>query len=181
MLGLLLDIIGAFLVSVEAIKLDNLRALRSKILAPIHSATLSPKIEFVQDRMVSSVSGRFMLFYNALHYLAGVLLLVVVNYLSRGWLLDFAWSIIYWLSGKSWYVILLFSLLFLVVGILAGLWMLGELIHVTITKVTRLSLVTLDLIDARTPNGTIGIIGFVLLFLGFFLQMLSAYLSGIRS
>jgi hypothetical protein len=182
--GLLLDIIGAFLVSVEAIKLDNLRAFRTKILSPIHTVTLSPKIKFVEDGMVSSASSRFMLFYNGLHYLAGFLLLVGVNYILNGRLLNWSWSIINWLSGKSWYVIALVGLLiliFLVFGIVAGLWMLGELLHMAITQLTRLPLVALDFIDARTPNGTIGIIGFVLLFLGFLLQMWSAYLSGIRS
>jgi hypothetical protein len=181
MLGLVFDIIGAFLVSVEAIKLENLRSLRSKVLAPVHAATLSPRIEFVEDRMVSAASRRFMLFYNGLHYLAGALLLVGVNYVSSGWLLNLARSIMNWLSGKPWYVIVLLSLVFLWFGIVAGLWMLGELIHIAITRLTRLSLTALDFIDARTPNGTIGIIGFALLFLGFLLQMLAAYLSGIRS
>ena len=181
MLGLSFDIVGAFLVSVEAIKLDNLRILRSKILAPLHTATLSPKIRFVEGYVISSASRRFMVFYNSLHYLAGALLLIGVNYVSRGWLLDLARSIINWLSGKSWYVIVLLSVIFLAYGIIAGLWLLGELVHVSITQLTRLSLTALDFIDARTPNGTIGVIGFAFLFIGFLLQMLAAYLSGIRS
>jgi hypothetical protein len=35
-----------------------------------------------------------------------------------------------------------------------------------------------DLIDAKTPDGTVGVIGFFLLVTGFLLQMYGAYLGG---
>jgi hypothetical protein len=177
MLGLGFDIIGAFLVSVEAIRLDNLRVLRTKILEPLHTATLSPKLVVTDDALVGTVTRSYMIFYNGLHYLAGILFLVLVNYLLHGLLLFWFSSFVHWLSTKRSYVILLLGLICVVYGIFAGLWMLGELIHMGITQLTRWPIPILEFIDARTPNGTIGIIGFAFLFLGFILQMWAAYLS----
>jgi hypothetical protein len=181
MFGLLLDIVGAFLVSVEAIRLDNLRALRTKLLEPLHTATLSPKFIYLGDRMVSSVSRRFMFLYNALHYLVGVVVLVLLNYVLQGRLLGWAFSFVQWLLKKPWYVILVLALIVLAYGIVGGLWMLGELVHMGITQLTRLPIPILSFIDARTPDGTIGIIGFAFLLLGFLLQMWSAYLTATRT
>lgn len=126
MFGLVLDIMGACLVSVEAIKLDNLRTLRTKILGPLHTATLSPTIEFIEGRIVSSASRRFMWFYNGLHYLAGALLLVTVNCMLSGHLLKWAASATNWLFAKPWYVILSLGLVSLAYGIFFGLWMSGS-------------------------------------------------------
>jgi hypothetical protein len=181
MLGLVFDIVGAFLVSVEAIRLDNLRALRTKILEPLHAATLSPPFISVGDRMVSPVSRRFLRYYTALHYLAGLIVVVVINYVLNGRLLNWTLFSAHWLFRKPWYVILLLGAIVLVYGLVFGLWMLGELVHMSITRLTQLPIPVLTFIDARTPNGTIGIIGFAFLLLGFLLQMFSAYLTGTQT
>jgi len=60
-------------------------------------------------------------------------------------------------------------------GIVAGLWMLGELVHMSVTQAVRLPVKAVDFIDARTPDGTAGILGFVLLLIGFAFQMYGAY------
>lgn len=99
-----------------------------------------------------------------LHYLAGAIVLVVANYASQGLLLSWLMPFIHWLPTKRWYVILLLGVICFVYGIVAGLWMLDELVHICITQLTRLPLPILDFIDVRT-NGTIGILGFALLFL----------------
>lgn len=49
MIGLALDVIGALLVAVEAIKIENFRALRDRVLKKVHSYTLSPRIVFVDE------------------------------------------------------------------------------------------------------------------------------------
>lgn len=65
-----------------------------------------------------------------------------------------------------------------VIGVVAGLWLLGELIHITLTKAVRIPIQLVDFIYARTPDGTVGVIGFLLLVTGFVLQMRASYLSG---
>ncbi len=53
--------------------------------------------------------------------------------------------------------------------------MLGELVHMSVTQAVRLPVKAVDFIDARTPDGTAGILGFVLLLIGFAFQMYGAY------
>src|SRR5258708_7724716 len=83
MIGLALDIIGAFLVSVEAIKLENLRLFRDA-LAKLETYTLSPKIYFVSDkpravREKPLPATRYLGLFMGLHNLAGLLLVIAVN------------------------------------------------------------------------------------------------------
>lgn len=184
MLGLSLDMVGAFFVAVEAIKLENLRALRDHVLKRAHGYTLSPRIVFVgrepsegedpeEDRPWERHAGLF----TALHYLGGILLLVVLNFIVAGGITRVVVNVGHWILSKRWYVIVLAAVVSIFyVGVL-GLWMLGEAIHVVLTSATKSAVRVLDFVDARTPDGTVGILGFLLLFAGFVFQFYGAYLG----
>jgi hypothetical protein len=185
MLGLVLDIIGAFLVAVEAIKLENLRALREKVFRQAYRYTLSPRIRFVDSEAEPAPehdddtrpAERFVGVFMALHYLAGFVALVLVNYLLGGRLLGWAVQGGAWLLNRPWYIawpILLIAFVYIVV---AGFWMVGELVHILMTKATAATIRLLEVIEARTPDGAVGIIGFLFLFAGFGCQLCGAYLG----
>jgi hypothetical protein len=184
MLGLAFDIVGAFLVAVEAIRLENLRALRDRVLRRIHQFTLSPRIVFVDEsgRPIGPVpaavpADRYAGLFMGLHYVAGLLVVVAVNQLLDGRAYSLFMEGTSWVFGRPWYLAVLCVLLFLMIGVVAGLWMLGELVHMGLTAVIRASIRVVDLIDAKTPDGTVGVIGFLLLVAGFLLQMYGSYLG----
>ena len=56
-------------------------------------------------------------------------------------------------------------------------WGLGEVVHVLLTGAIVRTMKAIDLIEAKTPSGTVGILGFVLLGVGFSLQFVGTYLS----
>ena len=185
MLGLVLNIIGAFFVAVEAIKLENLRALREKVFRQAYRYTLSPRIRIVesnaeailQDQADARPSERFVGLFMGLHYVAGFVVFVLVNYLLGGRILAWAVQAAAWLLNRPWYVgwpVLLLALLFVVV---AGLWMVGELVHRLAMKAITIPIRLLEFVEARTPDGTVGVIGFLFLLAGFGLQMYGAYLG----
>jgi hypothetical protein len=182
MLGLTFDMVGAFMVSVEAIRLENLRLLRDRFLKLIERYTISPRITFIADKggFIDSPSvpadgypGVFM----GLHYVAGLAFVVLLNLVLGGRLSRIFIVSVVWAFGRPWYVAALLCILFTLGGIVAGLWALGELVHMALTKIIEFSMRSVDFIDANTPNGTVGVIGFVLLLVGFALQMCGAYLG----
>jgi hypothetical protein len=185
-LGLALDIMGAFLVAVEAIKLENLRALRDRVLRRIHEYTLSPRIIFVDDaghplgrvQPPPVPADRYPGLFMGLHYVAGLILLVILNHVLDGWVYSSFIKGGLWVLDQPWYLAALLTLVFVIIGVVVGLWMLGELVHITLTVAMQVPIKIVDFIDARTPDGTVGIIGFLLLFAGFLLQMYGAYLGG---
>ncbi len=185
MLGLAVDIVGAFLVAVEAIKLQNLRALRDRVLRRAHELTLSPRIIIV-DRSsrllgpppVQVPSDRYAGLFMGLHYVAGLIVVLVVDQLLDGQVYMRFIQGALWVLARPWYLVGLLAVAFLVLGVVIGLWMLGELVHVTLTATFRVSIRIMDAIDAKTPDGTVGVIGFLLLVAGFLLQMYGAYLGG---
>ena len=114
MLGLVLDIVGAFLVSVEAIKMDNLRMLRDKVFNKAQRYLLSPRIIIVDEkgkpisgipesRPSDSYPGLFM----GLHYIAGLLVILFLNYVLNGMVFDIMITLAVLVSAQSWYVITL--------------------------------------------------------------------------
>ena len=188
MLGLGFDIVGAFLVAVEAIKLENLRALRDRVLKRMHEYTLSPRITFVDDAgqplglvQPSVPADRYPTFFMGLHYLAGLGLVAAANELLSGSVYRLLLRGGLWALERPWYVTIAAALGFVLFGIVAGLWMLGELVHVAITRSVQASIKALDFIDSRTPDGTVGVLGFLALLIGFLLQMYGSYLGGHRA
>jgi len=183
-LGLFLDIVGAFLVAVEAIKLENLRTLRDRVLRRAHAYTLSPRITIVNSEgelarpiQPSVPADRYPMVFIALHYVAGMIVILLLDYVSDGKIFNVLIRSVIWALDQPWYSTAVILLLFFFIGGVGGLWTLGELVHVSLTAGTRISIRVLDAIDARTPDGTVGIVGFLLLLTGFILQMIGTYLG----
>jgi hypothetical protein len=112
----------------------------------------------------------------ALHYTAGVLLLGLTDILSKGWLHTVAISACEQVLDLRWYWIALAALA--VIWFLpGGLWLLGELVHVALVTSLRRLIRLLDFTEANYASGTVGIIGFALLFIGFLLQAIGTVLG----
>jgi hypothetical protein len=185
MLGLGLDIVGAFLVAVEAIKLENLRVLRDRVLRHLHALTLSPRLIVVDDagQPIGPVpppvpADRYPRLFMVLHNVAGLLVVVALNELLDGRVYRFLRAVAAWAWDQAWYLGGPLLVLLLVSGLGPGLWLVGEFVHIGATKAVQIPIRLLDFIDSRTPDGTVGVLGFILLFAGFVLQMYGSYLSG---
>lgn len=185
--GLILDIFGAGLLAVEAIKLDNLKRLRKILEQKVSLPLQSPKIYAGPDNDDSTEAevnsrrgfgGRTSL-YAALHLVLGWLALLLI-----GWVFNtlFAFNLYVWITQQVGVLPLVLQLPIYAVGglILFGAiaYLLGEIVlHGLIEKSVDTILKTLDSIDRNTPRGTTGIIGFSLLFLGFMGQIVGTILS----
>jgi len=186
MLGLSFDIVGAFLVAVEAIKLENVRAFRDRVLKKMQEYTLSPRITVVNTGeslalvKPSVPADRYPGFFMGLHYLAGFILVEVANELVGGQINRVLLHGALWALERPWYVAIVATLGFGLFGIILGLWMLGEFVHVALTKSMHACIMALDFIDSRTPDGTVGVLGYLALLIGFLLQMYGSYLGGHR-
>ena len=183
--GLLMDIAGAFLLAAEAIKIPNLLTLRDKFVSRFSEEIKSPPIYFVDDdgrRRVAAIDRRIFgnrhpMVFTALHYVAGAIVVALSEVLSNGWLSMMTWHLVRAVLLWRWYFsapVLLISGLYLIVG---GLWMLGEGVHVGLLKSVNGAVSVLSYIETNTESGTIGVIGFALLFVGFILQMIGTLSS----
>ena len=181
--GLILDIIGALLVSVEAIRIENLRRLRDRFFRPMHSSILPKKITIVDDETplydqqplpddeieFSEGLRRWLLS----HTLAGVFAVSLAYFLLGHHAQKMVDFLLLWAASRS-----ALSLIALVLpaAFIAFLLILavGEAVHYALIHLSRLPIAFLDIIDRNTPNGTIGIVGFLFLFFGFLLQIVGA-------
>ncbi len=185
MIGLGVDLVGALLVAVEAIKIENFRSFRDRLLMKAHSYTLSPRIVFMcengkrkivnpeEERPAESYPGVF----QALHYVAGLIVLFMANGLLDGLLVTAYRDAVAWVFNLNWYFlipIVLVSIPLLVFGVF---WNLGEVAHIAITGTLVRTMKAIDFIEANTPSGTVGILGFALLAIGFSLQFIGTFLS----
>ncbi|MGA2770135.1 MAG: hypothetical protein ABSG26_04905 [Bryobacteraceae bacterium] len=201
MLGLSLDVMGGFFLAAEAIKIPNLQKLRDSFLRPVHGALLptpyplggatsseAPRtpLQTASDRGETFVvrlrprwnrrGWRFRLINEALHVLAGAVLLTVAAVASHGGLLDCA----RWAASWILHLPLLPRILLFPVTVALGyniVWLAGELVHSALVRVSQALITLLEFIDRNTASGVIGILGFLFLFLGFLLQMFASYLA----
>lgn len=162
--GLSLDIVGAFFVSVEAIKLENLRRLRDTVVRSAHSRVLK-----LWRGPGGPAEGSSLLFQISLFVLMPLLVLVLVAAIAvlieelrntRSLVDQIGLSIAYL------FIICTFGLLVIGYGIL-------PLLSSTLSTIVS----AMDIIDRRTADGTIGIIGFCLLVLGFICQAYGSWLG----
>jgi hypothetical protein len=201
MLGLSLDIIGAFFLAVEAIKIENLRNLRDSFMRPVHGALLptpyqrggatssepprtpaqtashggETSVVWLRSRW-NRRGWRFRLINEALHVLAGAVLLTAATVASHGGLMD----LVRWAASWILHVPLLPRILLFPVTVLLGysiVWLAGELVHMALVRVSQAPITLLEFIERNTASGVIGILGFLFLFLGFLLQMFASYLA----
>jgi hypothetical protein len=163
--------------------LDNLRRLRDRFLGPLHTSLLPKKLMIVDDEVplydqqtlpddeVEFSKGLLRWFVS--HGLAGVVGVSLV-YVSFGHQVQgIVDSLLLWAAGRSGISLIMVAI---GAGLVAFLLILavGEAVHYVLIYASRLPIAVLDLIDANTPNGTIGILGFMFLLLGFLLQVAGA-------
>lgn len=178
MIGLCFDIVGAFFLSVEAMGLANFRALREKILQPLHNATLSPTVKIAEPnqelRRITFGEANKLSLYITTHFLAGYLVLVAVNRIVAGFLLRLGQRGWTWMFSLRWWFIvpLAITLFFTAIFVLFSL---GELVHLTITRASLSLVQFVEFIESKTATGAIGLLGFALLLLGFLLQFYGTY------
>lgn len=178
---------GALFLAVEAIKVHNFRFLCDNVLRQIHHQARSPSIvvrgateeapALSEREIVVNWASRHVTAFMLLHYLAGIFLLIVSNVLSGGALWRVALAGVAWVLTLDWYWIVLITLVGVLYGVFAGLWLLGELVHVAIIFSLERLIGVAEFIQKKYADGTVGILGFGLLFLGFSLQGLGTYLG----
>ena len=194
MLGLSLDICGAFLVAVEAIKLDNFRRLRDQFLPTLTLALESPLLRQPEDtdeamesdpayykRNLRRGFGRHDGLFLAAHYAAGIIVVLLVNIGLSAVGIDGVQFLRSTLKLLDHIPLIVRDFILVVVSalmLIGGLWGLGEVVHESSLRALRIIIRALDIIDRRTPDGSIGILGFVLLFVGFLGQMYGSWKGG---
>jgi hypothetical protein len=202
MLGLAFDIVGAFLLAVEAIKVENLQRLRTRFLLPMHIRILPrpfaidipepvdgrdskapPEHPMDLERSVvvlkapSNVKRRLFSFVDfLLHLLAGFVVLVVIDGFLDGSLLslwrpakEWIWGLGSWLFFPTLIVALYFFVMILL--------LLGEIVHMLLIRASKVAIEVITLIERETESGVVGIVGFLLMLVGFLFQMYASYLQ----
>jgi hypothetical protein len=177
MAGLILELLGGFLVSVEAIKLQNLRKLRDRLFSPLHDFTVSPSVHWVPGAAPPPSKTwkdrhPFVWFF-ATHFLGGALGVVICVTALESAGIDARSFIISWLPRSVPGVTA--AALPIALGVLA----VGEAAHFLSICLSNVPIRLLDAIERKTPEGTIGILGFVALAAGFLLQFYATWAGGI--
>ena len=180
--GLLIDVVGAFFLSVEAIKLDNVAKLRDRVFVPLHRGIVGPSITITDDPTIKTTPGIIvtlsLVAWLILHFLGAVLLTAPVLWLVHQ---AFDFDVLSWLWGLQnllWPWARIPTLL--VTGFVGTLFLavtVGELAHHLLVKASLVLVNSLFWIDRKSPDGTIGICGFCLLLLGFLGQMIGTWLG----
>jgi hypothetical protein len=184
MIGLTLDILGAFFLAAEAIKLENFARIRERVLKPFNT-TLKPNRIFYEadgsmrfERPTRLDAWGFAIWF-IWHFLGGMILVGLALSLVKlllGWdLLMTLWRARLGLVPWARWPVILF------VGFQAALLTAafpGEMMHKLAELASRLPIHFLSWINRKAPNGTIGVIGFALLFVGFIGQMVGTWLGG---
>lgn len=147
-LGLVIDIVGALLLSVEAIKLENVRKLRDNVL-------------IVMRRRLRQETGLGAI-------LAGLTLAVILSFILAAITGDDD-------SGGFWSAVA-FTAAVLAALAIAVIFTepLIRMVSAPLAAVISVMLWVLDYIDRKTPDGTIGVIGAALLVCGFTFQAIGA-------
>jgi hypothetical protein len=230
LLGMIADIIGVFLLLVEAIKLDNFKKLRDRIFIPLdHSVSFSSekyKPIYAKEFLEHVKRGRpgpftvkkeeanaylkvFYHFYFT-YYIGGFIVSVIIVCIIHsffidlnalissiigfrvGYLLDVAALLglllivlINWIFTNYYAYkfaatdipIYMFSLITLLTPPSIIFMIVGELLHIFLATVDKIVLSSLNFIERKTPDGTIGILGFMLATLGFIMQFYGTWAS----
>ena len=59
----------------------------------------------------------------------------------------------------------------------AILLLLGEIVHMLVIRASKVAMDVVALIERETASGVVGIVGFLLMLVGFLLQMYASYLQ----
>jgi hypothetical protein len=176
------DIVGAFFLSVEAIKLQNIRTLRDKLISAGRDA-LTVRIRFSDEAENDADDQRERFFehyvwlFTALHYVAGLLVLWGVNVVLRGRLLEWSVAAAALAIGSRPIVGIALAGVVLVLGGGVGVWLIGECVHMAFEGVVNRAVALLEFVELRALSGAVGVIGFIFLLVGFLLQEAAALLA----
>jgi hypothetical protein len=180
LVGLVVEILGVALLSVEAIKLENLRKLRDLYLKPLHERTKPLAIMFTDDGAPADARLRYQrttldgcFWWGMTHTGSGAVSLVVLWMVLRPYLPDPVWFINHWYRW-SWVARSVFFGFWVVFVTATGI---GEGYHHSSIWLTGKFVDLSDYIDARTPDGTIGLIGFFIVVVGFVFQFIGTWLG----
>ena len=151
----LIEVLAVFLLAVEAIKLENLSKLSTKLLAPTLKK-VNPEITYVENVECKSFLDKYgfaLLTFG--FYVVGFLILLLT-------FSHFNIDVIEWVNGVSRVHWLWFILCFLFVPIIVGL-----LPYTCVVFAFELSIRGLTLVERHTATGAVGIAGFALYLIQF--------------
>jgi hypothetical protein len=180
LIGLLLDVVGVLLLSVEAIKLDNLRKICERLLIPLHEWSKPEQVQIVgpgdPGYEYASAGNWHFAWWLITHAGSGALTFFLIGVAFSANLaaatagIATAWTDLH-LVAK----IVLGGFSFLITPlILMGI---GEGWHYLFISITGRFIAVANFVDRRTPDGTIGMIGVALAMLGFILQFVGTWLG----
>ena len=163
MIGLLIDVVGAFLLAAEAIKVQNLLRTRDRFLKPLKQQVILPILIIFDENIGEESFNRKEI---PVISCAGVIfaLPVFIAYIF----LSYAEP----QSNIDILMELLKALLYAIGGIIGA-----TLLLIICAAFVQGCIATVDFIDRHTPDGVVGIIGFLFLLAGFSLQFYGTYLS----
>jgi hypothetical protein len=180
LVGLLLDIVGVLLLSVEAIKLENIRKLRTRFLLPFHDWVKPATIEFV-DHSDSNNPKTAARDYGCACWLfthagSGAVTVGMLGIVLRHMLPRASVTMLDWFATirTGWKVAVIAMLVILLPNVLIYV---GEFWHYSVIWLTGGFVAAAQFVDRKTPDGTIGLIGVALALLGFVLQFVGTWLS----
>jgi hypothetical protein len=154
MIVLVVDAIGALLLSAEAIKLPNIRAARDRFWKPLRFTLLMMATSGAGGRV--EVPRKQTWSY-----------VIIFASLTLVWSRVLAHSTGIGPADDFWKT----------VAIYLGSALLGGLTFTSLIVIAHMAIKALDFIDQRTEDGGVGIIGLGLLLAGFALQFLGTFLS----
>lgn len=203
--GLSVNLAGAMLLSVEAIKIKNILRLRDTLFAGLAGRATSPPVQLPPFELVGDKAGQVALgpkpqpepkaeyvtaipewrhrrgllslsfppFYWVWHLGIPILFWISVEFAVR-WLTSFS-LFGAWLD--LWWPLKVLSVLFLLVSLVPLFFILGCGIHRLIFWFAMTCIDQLNRLEARTQSGVIGVLGFVLMLIGFACQALGTLLG----
>jgi hypothetical protein len=186
--GLGLSLVGGALVSVEAIKLENLRRLGAVLRDQVETALESPLIVWEDQPVPADYDeevnrrrgfGGHSWLYIASHFLAGVLPLLLLDYLTRTiFHIQPVPDIIRRASQLHLYISIPIYAIGSLFILLLCTFSIGEFVlHKFIGGGVKAAYLLLQIVDRNTPSGAIGLIGLAFLILGTAAQIVGTLLS----
>lgn len=167
-----LEILGVFLLAVEAIKLHNLKWIRENVVSPL-ALRVNPIIHFVtpktDEEKAETRAGEIWL-YIIIGFLSVFGLLVILGsiYVS-GYDLIKAWDTFSkFIPGPIWLGILIALPVGLVTVIIGGI--VGSMAYTGVVLFLDALILGLQFIERNTATGIIGILGFLLYLASFVLR-----------
>jgi len=159
------ELLGVFFLSVEAIKLENFRRLRDRVIKPFYG-WINPTLEIVHGEdspkqkipLAKKISDFFrdpILQEFVALTVVGAIVVEIVAYVSG---IGYAEFILHLGFPEA---------LVYVVALLFGDLVVGILVYSAFVGVVQLIMASLDFLDTHTQNGSIGILGFILFFIAF--------------